>query len=128
MTDVRETGTKILRELLPGFIPEGEIPRAGFADELLEIGVDNVFGRLWGREGLSRRDRSLVTLGILIALRATDELTFHLQIARTNGLTDYEIAEVIYHSSGYAGFPAAATANKLAGEVLGQSHLGESNS
>ncbi|OBA86408.1 carboxymuconolactone decarboxylase [Mycobacteriaceae bacterium 1482268.1] len=119
MTDVRETGTNVLRELLPGLIPDGEIPRAGFAAELLEIGVDNVFGRLWGREGLSRRDRSLVTLGILIALRATDELAFHFQIARTNGLTDDEIAEVIYHSSGYAGFPAAATANKIAGEILG---------
>ena len=82
----------------------------GFGDELLEIGIENVFGRLWTREGLSRRDRSLVTLGILIALRATDELTFHVQIARTNGLTEDEIAEVIYHSTGYTGFPAANAA------------------
>lgn len=121
MTDVRETGTNVFRELLPGLIPDGaELPRAGFADELLEIGIDNVFGRLWGRDGLSRRDRSLVTLGILTALRATDELAIHFKIARTNGLIDDEIAEVIYHASGYAGFPAAATANKIAGESLGQ--------
>ena len=120
MTDVRETGTNVFRELLPGLLPDGaDLPRSGFADELLEIGIDNVFGRLWGREGLSRRDRSLVTLGILIALRANDELAIHFQIARTNGLTDDEIAEVIYHSSGYAGFPAAATANRIAGESLG---------
>ena len=120
MTDVRETGLNVFRELLPGLIPDDaeEIPRGGFADELLEIGVENVFGRLWGRDGLSRRDRSLVTLGILIALRATDELAIHFKIARTNGLTDAEIAEVIYHASGYAGFPAAATANRIAGEAL----------
>ncbi len=121
MTDVREKGTNVFRELLPGLIPDGaDLPRTGFADELLEIGIDNVFGRLWGREGLSRRDRSLVTLGILVALRATDELAIHFQIARTNGLTDDEIAEVIYHASGYAGFPAAATANRIAGEAPGR--------
>jgi 4-carboxymuconolactone decarboxylase len=122
MTDVREQGIKIFRELLPGTLPDGEIDlrNGGFGGELLEIGIDNVFGRLWGREGLSRRDRSLVTLGILIALRATDELKFHVQIARNNGLTEDEIAEVIYHSSGYAGFPAANTACRVAREVLAE--------
>ena len=122
MTDVRETGLNVFRELLPGVLPDvdaADLPRGGFADEFLEISLDNVFGRLWGRDGLSRRDRSLVTLGMLIALRSTDELALHFRIARTNGLTDDEIAEVIYHSSGYAGFPAAATANRIAGEALG---------
>ena len=89
-----------------------------FGGELFEIAIDNVFGRLWTREGLSRRDRSLVTLGILIALRSSDELKIHVQIARNNGLTEDEIAEVIYHSSGYAGLPAANSACKLAREVF----------
>ena len=120
MTDTRATGYQVFRELLPGVLPDGadSIGDGGFGDELLEIGVESVFGRLWGRDGLSRRDRSLVTLGILIALRATDELQFHVQIARNNGLTEDEIAEVIYHSSGYAGFPAANSACKVAREVL----------
>jgi 4-carboxymuconolactone decarboxylase len=120
MTDVRAEGLKVFRELLPGVLAEGAVDlRDGeFGEELLEIGVDNVFGRLWARDGLSRRDRSLVTLGILIALRATDELKFHVQIARRNGLTEDELAEVIYHASGYAGFPAANTACKIAREVL----------
>lgn len=95
-------------------------PDGTFGDELLSIGVDNIFGRLWGREGLSRRDRSLVTMGILIALRATDEFEAHVHIARTNGLTEDEIAEVIYHSSGYAGFPAANTACKVARDALAE--------
>ncbi len=120
MTDVREQGLHVFRELLPDALPDGDLDlRDGrFGDELLEIGIENVFGRLWGREGLSRRDRSLVTLGVLIALRATDELKFHVQIARTNGLTEDEIAEVIYHASGYAGFPAANTACRIARDVL----------
>ncbi|GAB5895828.1 MULTISPECIES: carboxymuconolactone decarboxylase family protein [Mycolicibacterium] len=118
MTDVREQGLRVFRELLPD--SELQLRDGTFGDELLEIGVDNVFGRLWAREGLSLRDRSLVTLGILIALRATDELKAHVQIARTNGLSEDEIAEVIYHSSGYAGFPAANTACKVAREALGE--------
>ena len=118
MTDVREQGLRVFRELLPGAAPDDNLRDGGFGDELLEIGIDNIFGRLWGREGLSRRDRSLVTLGILIALRATDEQKFHFQIARNNGLTDDEIAEVIYHASGYAGFPAANTARAVAREVF----------
>jgi 4-carboxymuconolactone decarboxylase len=117
MTDVREQGYQVFRDMLPGALPDRE-SGGGFGDELLEIGIDNVFGRLWARDGLSRRDRSLVTLGILIALRANDELGYHVQIARNNGLTEDEIAEVIYHSSGYAGFPAANSACRIAREVL----------
>lgn len=121
MTDVREIGFQVLRELLPDLPLDGFQRDGSFGDELLEIGLDNVFGRLWSREGLSRRDRSLVTMGILIALRATDEFASHVKIARNNGLTEQEIAEVIYHSSGYAGFPNANTAMKVAKGVLGGS-------
>jgi len=124
MSNLRDEGLQVFREMLPGVLPDGDIDfRDGsFGDELMEIGVENVFGRLWTREGLSRRDRSLVTLGILIALRATEEMKFHFQIARQNGLTEDEIAEVIYHASGYAGFPAAATAKNVAVKALGKEH------
>jgi 4-carboxymuconolactone decarboxylase len=119
-TDVREQGIEVFRELLPGVLPDGplDVRDGSFGDEILEIAMDNVFGTLWTRDGLSRRDRSLVTLGILIALRATDELKIHFQIARNNGLTEDEIAEVVYHSTGYAGFPAGNTACRLAREVF----------
>jgi 4-carboxymuconolactone decarboxylase len=102
---------------MPGLIPDDNADvdfGGGFAPDLMDIGLENVFGNLWARDGISRRDRSLVTLGILIALRASDELQAHFQIARTNGLTDDELAEVIYHASGYAGFPAANTARAAA--------------
>ncbi|KUI21929.1 carboxymuconolactone decarboxylase [Mycobacterium sp. GA-1285] len=120
MTDIRRQGLEVFRELLPGVLPDGdvELPTDVFGGEMLGLAMDNVFGRLWTREGLSRRDRSLVTLGILIALRAEDELAIHIQIARNNGLTEDEIAEVIYHCTGYTGFPAANAAMKVAQEVL----------
>ncbi|KUI36785.1 carboxymuconolactone decarboxylase family protein [Mycobacterium sp. GA-2829] len=120
MTDTREQGQQVLRELLAGSIPEDtEFAKDGrFGDDLLEIGIENIFGRLWTREGLSRRDRSLVTMGILIAMRATDEFKAHVKIGLNNGLTEDEIAEVIYHASGYAGFPNANSALTAAREVL----------
>jgi 4-carboxymuconolactone decarboxylase len=72
MTDARTEGLQVFRELLPGLIPDGaaSLGDGGFAGELGELSIDNVFGSLWTRPGLGRRDRSLVTLGALIAMRA----------------------------------------------------------
>lgn len=121
MSNLRDEGIQVFRELLPGTLPDGDVDFSGdFAPELMEIGIESIFGKLWTRDGISRRDRSLVTLGILIALRATDELHYHFKIARTNGLTDEELAEVIYHASGYAGFPAASTAKNVAKRALAE--------
>jgi 4-carboxymuconolactone decarboxylase len=122
MTNLRAEGLRVFRELLPGVLPDGDVDFGGdgFAPELMDIGVESVFGKLWTRDGLGRRERSLVTLGILIALRANDELDAHFKIARTNGLTDDELAEVIYHASGYAGFPAASTARNIAARALAE--------
>jgi 4-carboxymuconolactone decarboxylase len=128
MTDWRDRGLNVFREMLPGVLPEG-LPNekvsfgTGFGSELMEIGIEGVFGRLWSREGLSRRDRSLVTLGILIALRAEDELESHFRIAKQNGLTEEELEEVVYHATGYAGFPAGNTAKAAALRALKPDNL-----
>src|SRR5271156_5075108 len=120
MTDARTDGLNVFKELMPGLIPDNLASLRGgsFADELADLSFDHVFGSLWTRPGLDRRSRSLVTLGALIALRASDELRFHFPIALRNGLTIDEIEEVIYHMTGYAGFPAAASARKVACDVL----------
>ena len=123
MTNLRDEGLKVFREMLPEVLPdvpndEVDFSTDRFAPELMDIGVESVFGRLWTRDGLSKRERSLVTLGILIALRATEELHVHFKIARNNGLTDDELAEVIYQATAYAGFPAASTARNIAAEAL----------
>jgi 4-carboxymuconolactone decarboxylase len=85
-----------------------------FGAEFSDISLVNVFENLWARPGLGARDRSLVTLGILIALRAEAELEVHIPGAVRNGLTVQELEEVIYHATAYAGFPAARDA-KYAG-------------
>ncbi|WP_254648558.1 carboxymuconolactone decarboxylase family protein [Streptomyces sp. GbtcB6] len=98
---------------------EGTDLRDGrIGEDLVDVGLTSVWGSLWAREGLAPRDRSLVTLGILIALGAESELKTHVRVALTNGLTRDEIAEVVYHSSGYTGFPRAVAARTAAREAL----------
>jgi 4-carboxymuconolactone decarboxylase len=120
MTDTHTKGLEVLKDMVPGLIPDNvtSLSDGGFADELGDLSIDHVFGALWTRPGLDRRSRSLVTLGALIALRADQELKIHFEIALRNGLTLGEIEEVIYHMTGYAGYPAAAAARKIAREVF----------
>jgi 4-carboxymuconolactone decarboxylase len=89
-----------------------------FGSEFPRLALENVYETLWARPGLGLRDRSLVTLGILIGLRAEQEMRSHFAAALRNGLTREEIEEVIYHATGYAGFPAAARARAIAADVV----------
>lgn len=123
MADPRTEGLNVFRDMLPGLVPDDAttLRDGGIADELIDLGVDHVFGALWARPGLDRRSRSLATIGALIALRATDELKSHFRIALRNGLSITQIEEVIYHMAGYAGYPAANAAQKAAREALADS-------
>ncbi|MFQ6396226.1 carboxymuconolactone decarboxylase family protein [Nocardia sp. KC 131] len=121
-TDWRAEGLEELRAAMPGVIPEGDIDmRDGlFAEELVELGLVSVWGLLWSRDGLSKRDRSLVTISLLIALGAETELKTHTRIGLTNGLTKEEIAEVVYHAAGYVGAPRSVGARTAIREALGE--------
>jgi 4-carboxymuconolactone decarboxylase len=77
-----------------------------------------LFGDLWERPGLSKRDRSLITVTTLVALYRTNELGFHLRRALENGVTRDELAEVITHLAFYSGWPTAATAAGIAQQVF----------
>ncbi|MEV0784460.1 carboxymuconolactone decarboxylase family protein [Streptomyces sp. NPDC050423] len=66
-----------------------------------------LFGDVWERDGLSPRDRSLVTVTALIALYRSEQLGFHLQLAPDNGLSKDELSEAITHLAFYAGWPNA---------------------
>lgn len=118
--DLRRLGLETMRSVVSGRPPaDDEDLRDGeIGEDLVEIGLISVWSQLWAREGLARRDRSLVTLGILIALGAEEELKSHVRIALKNGLTQDEIAEVLYHSAGYTGFPRAVGARRAAREAL----------
>ncbi len=85
---------------------------------LIDLSERVLFGEVWERPGLSKRDRSLITCATLIALGREKQLVGHLQRALDNGLTKNELSEVITHLAFYAGWPAAMTAALVAKDVF----------
>lgn len=106
-----------MSEKTPMRAPWGDI-----APHLADITDTVLFGDVWRRPGLTKRDRSLITLASLIALYRTNELPFHFRTALENGVTRQEIIEVITHLAFYAGWPAASTALSIARPVLGDAN------
>lgn len=90
-----------------------------FAPKFAQLNDDMLFGEVWSREEqLSARDRSIVTVTVLMASGIFDaSLQSHLQNAKNNGVTKEEIAEIITHAAFYAGWPKAWATFRLAKEV-----------
>jgi 4-carboxymuconolactone decarboxylase len=78
------------------------------------------WGEVWSRPGLSRAERSMITLTALVVLRQDEELAMHLRAALRNGLTPDQISEVLLHTAVYAGVPAANRAFAIAARVLAE--------
>lgn len=85
--------------------------------KLAELTGDVVFGDIWERPELSKRDRSLIVVAALTAMYRTDQLRGHIGRALDNGVTKEEIGEIITQMAFYAGWPTAANAVRLAKEV-----------
>jgi 4-carboxymuconolactone decarboxylase len=88
------------------------------APKLIELSETVLYADVWERAGLSKRDRSLITVASLIALGRSDQLKVHLERALANGVTREEIGESITHLAFYAGWPAAMTAGRVAKQVF----------
>jgi 4-carboxymuconolactone decarboxylase len=115
----RERGMQIRRDVLGDAHVDAAMKRttpltADFQDFITRY----AWAEIWDREGLDRRARSMITLAVLTALGREQELTLHLRAARTNGLSDEEIAEVLLHTAIYAGVPATNAALALAQQIL----------
>lgn len=89
-----------------------------FSPKLAQITDDVLYGDVWERPQLSKRDRSLVTVAALIALNRPDQLRSHIARARANGVTQEEVVETITQMAFYAGWPNAVTAIAVAKEVF----------
>jgi 4-carboxymuconolactone decarboxylase len=90
------------------------------APKLIELSETVLFGDVWERPGLSKRERSLITVAALTAMYRTDQLPGHLERALANGVTKEQIGELITHLAFYAGWPAAMTAGRIARAVFDQ--------
>jgi 4-carboxymuconolactone decarboxylase len=92
----------------------------GIAPKLAELTDQVLFGDVWARQELSRRDRSLITVAALTALCRTDQLRSHLGLALDNGVTREELSELATHLAFYAGWPAGISAATTLQQVLNE--------
>ena len=90
------------------------------APKLIELTEEVIYGDVWEREELSKRDRSLITIASLIAMGRERQLVGHLGRALDNGVTQDEIIEAITHLAFYSGWPTAMTAATIAKDVFAE--------
>ena len=88
------------------------------APKLAELTEKVLYGDIWERPGLSKRDRSLITVAALAAMYRTEQIGMHVGRALENGVTKEEIGEMLTHLSFYAGWPAAVSAARIADKVV----------
>ncbi|MFJ3394816.1 carboxymuconolactone decarboxylase family protein [Leifsonia aquatica] len=91
-----------------------------FAPKLVQLTDDVLFGDVWERAALPKRDRSLVTVTSLITSGSFEQLPNHLRLAKANGLTETELIEAIVHLAFYAGWPKAMSAIQVAKRVFAE--------
>ncbi|MEU5841984.1 carboxymuconolactone decarboxylase family protein [Rhodococcus sp. NPDC047139] len=114
------TGLQIRREVMGDDFVERALERSRGTDSeaMQEFVTEHAWGAVWSRPGLDRRSRSLLNLGMLIALRAENELRGHVRGALRNGLGRTEIIESVVHCTAYCGAPAGLAAMRVVQEVL----------
>jgi 4-carboxymuconolactone decarboxylase len=116
-----EEGARVRREVLGEEHVQRSLERASeFTRPMQEFVTEYCWGAVWSRPGLSRRDRSLVNLGMLAALGRSHELGVHVRGAVSNGCTREEIQEALLQVAVYAGVPAGMEAFRVAEATLDQ--------
>ena len=109
----RKKGLEILKKM--DLLKNDETP---ISKDLLKQIIDMLYGTIWSRtEQLSLRERSMITLAVLVALNRENELKSHLRGAKNLGITKEKIEEMILHVAHYSGFPTAVSASQLLNKV-----------
>jgi 4-carboxymuconolactone decarboxylase len=89
-----------------------------FSPKLIDLTDNVLFGDVWERPGLSKRDRSLITCAALVAMNRTEQQTGHFTRALNNGVKKDELIELITHLAFYSGWPTAMSAANVAKQVF----------
>ena len=117
-----EAGMGVRRAVLgSAHVDRAEAAKNDFDADFQDLITRYAWGEIWARPGLPRHTRSLLTIGLMVALNRDEELRLHLRAAANNGVTVDEIREVLLHSAVYCGVPAANAAFRIAKEVFSES-------
>jgi 4-carboxymuconolactone decarboxylase len=123
MDDTERTrrGMRVRREVLGDeHVDRAVATTTSFTEPFQDLITRYAWGEIWSRPGLSRAERSLVTLAVLAALHHENELAMHVKAALRNGLQPEQISEVLLQVAIYAGVPAANRAFAVAQRALGE--------
>ncbi len=114
MSDRYDSGMAVRREVLgDAHVDRAEAQKTAFDEPFQTLITEGAWGSVWSRDGLSKRDRSLVTLVLLAALGHWDEVAMHVRATANTGATAEEVREAMLHVAIYAGVPAANHALKI---------------
>jgi len=100
-------------------VNKAEAAKTEFDKDFQEYITNNAWGAVWSRPGLTKRERSLITIALLAALGHQEELAMHINATKNTGATVDDIKEVLLHTAVYAGVPVANKGFKIAKEVFG---------
>lgn len=118
-SEIRAAGMAVRREVLGDVhVDRATAAATDFTRDFQDLITQYAWGGIWTRPGLDRRSRSLITLTALVARGHHEELAMHVRAARTNGLTNDEIKELLLQTAIYCGVPDANTAFRIAQGVL----------
>ena len=121
-----QQGLSIRREVLGDEHVDRAVDRTTpFTAPFQDLITRYAWGDIWSRPGLSRAERSIITLTVLATLQQENELAMHVKAALRNGLTPEQISEVLLQVAVYAGVPAANRAFAVAQRVLSEVGVGE---
>ncbi|MDF1733119.1 MAG: carboxymuconolactone decarboxylase family protein [Minwuia sp.] len=117
--DLFETGLDIRKSVVGAeYVDRAMAAADAFNQDFQNMVTEYCWGGAWGREGLSRRDRSLLNLAMLSALNRPQEFKLHFKGALKNGASLVEIREVLLQVAVYCGIPAGVEAFRLARQVM----------
>ena len=119
--DIHDKGMAIRRAVVGSeYVDKSLATMDDFNRDLQHLVTEYCWGAVWGRPGLERRERSILNLGMLIALNRGSELKLHVRGALNNGISREEISEIILQTAIYCGVPAGLEATRIAREVFAE--------
>lgn len=121
-----EKGMKTRRSVLgDDHVDKAEACKTDFDREFQEYIAISAWGAVWSRPGLTKRERSLITIALLAALGHDEELAMHIRAIKNTGATQEDVKEVLLHTGVYAGVPVTNGAMKIAKEIFSKNDCHE---
>lgn len=121
MSDRTEAGNRTRRDVLgDAHVDRAEANRTELDEPFQELITEGAWGTVWASDGISRRDRSMLTLALLAGLGNFEEIAMHVRATARTGASKRDVLETFQHVAIYAGVPRANHALKIAKEVYAE--------